>query len=55
MFPLPLPAPIPSLQGPESARVLQSLTRIDLGKMLFMTSTVAEVAGVKGCRVTRCG
>merc|ERR1719516_288035 len=34
---------------------LQPLTNIDLSKLGFMTSAVGEVAGVKECRVTRCG
>ena len=44
-----------ALQGPESVKVLQSLTPTDLTKLAFMTSTVDSVAGVENCRITRCG
>lgn len=37
------------------ARVLQEGLKEDLAKLTFMTSTVATVFGVPGCRVTRCG
>lgn len=44
-----------ALQGPEAAQVLQKLTKVDLQKQYFMTTNEAEVAGVKDCRITRCG
>ena len=44
-----------ALQGPTMTSCLQPLTNIDLSKLGFMTSAVGEVAGVKECRVTRCG
>lgn len=44
-----------ALQGPGSQLALQSLTKMNLSKLYFMTTTEAEVAGVKNCRVTRCG
>ena len=34
---------------------LQPLVECDLGQLSFMTSVVTSVAGVSGCRVTRCG
>ena len=44
-----------ALQGPGSQLALQTLTKMNLSKLYFMTTTEAEVAGVKNCRVTRCG
>ena len=44
-----------ALQGPESAKVLQPLTSVDLSKMAFMTGETTEIAGVGNCRITRCG
>lgn len=44
-----------ALQGPESVKALQKLTKIDLSKLFFMATSTAEVAGVKDCRITRCG
>lgn len=49
-----------ALQGPESASVLGPLLGSgsgapDLSRLGFMRSAVAEVAGVPGVRVTRCG
>ena len=44
-----------ALQGPESAKVLQDLTSVDLSKMAFMTGATTSIAGVEGCRITRCG
>ncbi|CAG4965988.1 unnamed protein product [Parnassius apollo] len=43
-----------AVQGPKAASVLQPLTNISLKDLMFMTSTVGQVAGVD-CRVTRCG
>lgn len=37
------------------AGVLQEGLKDDLRKLTFMTSTVASVFGIPGCRVTRCG
>lgn len=37
------------------SRVLQEGLKEDLGKLTFMTSALAAVFGVPGCRVTRCG
>lgn len=45
-----------ALQGPGAARVLQPLVKeLDLSKLYFMNTSVANVAGIAGCRVTRCG
>jgi len=44
-----------ALQGPTMMTCLQPLTNIDLSKLGFMSSTVGVVAGIEGCRVTRCG
>uniref|UniRef100_A0A667XPI6 Aminomethyltransferase n=1 Tax=Myripristis murdjan TaxID=586833 RepID=A0A667XPI6_9TELE len=44
-----------AVQGPSMSRVLQAGLKEDLGKLTFMTSTLATVFGVPGCRVTRCG
>ncbi|CAK1593903.1 unnamed protein product [Parnassius mnemosyne] len=43
-----------AVQGPKAASVLQPLTNIALKDLMFMSSTVGQVAGVN-CRVTRCG
>jgi aminomethyltransferase len=44
-----------AVQGPDTAKVLQPLTNVDLTQLYFMESTLATVAGVSGCRITRCG
>jgi aminomethyltransferase len=44
-----------AVQGPDTAKVLQPLTDVDLSQLYFMESTLATVSGVSGCRVTRCG
>ena len=44
-----------ALQGPESAKVLQPLTSVDLSQMAFMTGATSSIAGVGDCRITRCG
>ncbi|XP_060914232.1 aminomethyltransferase, mitochondrial isoform X2 [Labrus mixtus] len=44
-----------ALQGPSMAQVLQQGLKEDLSKLTFMTSALATVFGVPGCRVTRCG
>lgn len=44
-----------ALQGPKAVESLQRLTDFDLSKLYFMRSTLATVAGVETCRVTRCG
>lgn len=37
------------------SQVLQAGLKEDLSKLTFMTSTLATVFGIPGCRVTRCG
>ncbi|KAK4877979.1 hypothetical protein RN001_010485 [Aquatica leii] len=44
-----------ALQGPKAAETLQKLTDVNLSELYFMNSTVAHVAGVNDCRITRCG
>lgn len=44
-----------AFQGPAAMKVLQKLTTVNLSEQFFMTTTEAEVAGVKDCRITRCG
>jgi len=45
-----------AVQGPEAVKIVQSLiTRVDMTTLPFMGSLVTSVAGVEGCRITRCG
>ncbi|KAI8437612.1 hypothetical protein MSG28_011876 [Choristoneura fumiferana] len=44
-----------AIQGPKAASLFQSLTDFPLTDLTFMSSRVCAVAGVEGCRVTRCG
>jgi aminomethyltransferase len=44
-----------ALQGPSAASALQKYCKRDLSKLFFMNSIETDVAGVVGCRVTRCG
>lgn len=44
-----------AVQGPGMFKVLRPLVDIDLTKLTFMTSSVGSVAGIPGCRITRCG
>ena len=45
-----------ALQGPGAASSLSTLCpSIDFNKMPFMAGTIATVAGIDNCRVTRCG
>lgn len=44
-----------AVQGPDTAKILQPLVDVDLSRLYFMASTMATVAGVSGCRITRCG
>ncbi|CAG9859110.1 unnamed protein product [Phyllotreta striolata] len=44
-----------ALQGPKASEALSSLTDVDLAGFYFMNSTIGDVAGVKDCRITRCG
>lgn len=44
-----------ALQGPKAVDTLQLLCKSNLSELYFMTSREMSVAGVDGCRVTRCG
>uniref|UniRef100_A0A3Q2XNF7 Aminomethyltransferase n=1 Tax=Hippocampus comes TaxID=109280 RepID=A0A3Q2XNF7_HIPCM len=44
-----------AVQGPSMSQVLQEGLKEDLSKLPFMTSALATVFGIPGCRVTRCG
>lgn len=44
-----------AFQGPAAMRVLQDLTKINLSELFFMNTTETDVAGIKDCRITRCG
>lgn len=44
-----------AVQGPLAVAALQKLTIHALNELYFMQTTVANVAGVDGCRITRCG
>jgi len=44
-----------AVQGPKAAAAVQPLTDIDLSKLYFMNGLNGTVAGIKGCRITRCG
>jgi aminomethyltransferase len=44
-----------AVQGPDTAKILQPLVDVDLSHLYFMESSLATVAGVPGCRITRCG
>jgi len=44
-----------AVQGPEAAKVVQSVVTVDLTSLPFMGSLVTSVAGIKDCRITRCG
>jgi aminomethyltransferase len=51
----PLEKALIALQGPGSQSALQKLTTVDLSQMFFMNTAETELAGVKECRITRCG
>lgn len=44
-----------AFQGPAAENVLQELTKAKLKELFFMNTIETDVAGVKDCRVTRCG
>lgn len=50
----PLEQGLVALQGPTSARVLQSLVTVDLTKLKFMNSIQTTIAGIES-RISRCG
>lgn len=44
-----------ALQGPSAVQALSQITSQDMSKLYFMNTLQTEVAGVKNCRITRCG
>lgn len=46
-----------AVQGPESAKIVQSVIgdSVQMHTLPFMGSVVTSVAGIKDCRITRCG
>jgi aminomethyltransferase len=44
-----------AFQGPAAMKVLQKLTKVNLSELFFMNTIEADVAGVRDCRITRCG
>ncbi len=45
-----------ALQGPGASTVMSQLASgLNYSTMPFMSSAITTVAGIKGCRVTRCG
>lgn len=44
-----------AVQGPKAVTALQYFTTVPLNELYFMQTTVANVAGVDNCRITRCG
>lgn len=51
----PMELALLAVQGPEACKVVQGLTKIDVSKLYFMNTVVTDVAGIEGCRLTRCG
>jgi len=46
-----------AVQGPEAVKIVQSVITesVDVTTLPFMASLVTSVAGIKDCRITRCG
>lgn len=45
-----------AVQGPSAKNAVQNISKsVDISKLFFMTTTEAEIVGVKKCRITRCG
>lgn len=44
-----------ALQGPKAVAALEDISSLSLSELYFMQTTVANVAGVDDCRITRCG
>ena len=44
-----------AVQGPETSKILESLCKLEMGSLPFMSSTVTTIAGVDDTRITRCG
>ncbi|KAM7359163.1 aminomethyltransferase, mitochondrial [Cochliomyia hominivorax] len=54
-FLVPADQSLIAVQGPTAVEALSAVTSADLKKLYFMNTTMAEVAGVANCRITRCG
>ncbi|TMW53677.1 hypothetical protein DOY81_001222 [Sarcophaga bullata] len=54
-FLVPADQSLIAVQGPTAVEALSGVTSVDLKKLYFMNTMVAEVAGVANCRITRCG
>ncbi|XP_055607777.1 aminomethyltransferase, mitochondrial-like [Uranotaenia lowii] len=44
-----------AIQGPHAVSVLKKLCTKNLDQLYFMNTTTDTIAGVEGCRITRCG
>lgn len=44
-----------AFQGPKAVQSLQNLSDYNFSELYFMNSVETNVAGVEGCRITRCG
>lgn len=44
-----------AVQGPQAIKAVEEIAGVSLDKLFFMQTTVNDVAGVEGCRITRCG
>lgn len=44
-----------AVQGPKAVKAVEEVSGVSLDKLYFMQTTVNDVAGVDGCRITRCG
>ena len=44
-----------AVQGPETSKILESLCKLEMRSLPFMSSTVTTIAGVADTRITRCG
>lgn len=44
-----------ALQGPQAATALEDVSSLSLRDLYFMQTRIGTVAGVEGCRITRCG
>ena len=44
-----------AVQGPETAAILESVSKLKMSSLTFMTSSMTRIAGIDNCRVTRCG
>lgn len=51
----PIEKALLAFQGPAAMKVLQQLTKVNLSELYFMNTIEADVAGVRECRITRCG